>query len=256
MVAVHDRLTEELQRSCLRLNNELIFKPQKYGSEDFVHIEVPSTARFFRVGFAEYVFLSQLNGTTSFAAALAVMAQSQGADALSEEQAREVVSWLLENGLAGFADSDSGVDAEKSQEQQASWLSKINPFWLKLPFGNPDKLFAAALPACRWMLHPLMVTLATLFILTGLFTALANWDQLFNGYQILNSKNWIWLVAAWIGLKFVHEFAHGIVCRHFGGEVRETGLIFILLAPLAYVCLLYTSPSPRDQRGSRMPSSA
>ena len=31
------------------------------------------------------------------------------------------------------------------------------------------------------------------------------------------------------------------------------------LSPLdddAYVCLLYTSPSPRDQRGSRMPSSA
>ena len=25
---------------------------------------------------------------------------------------------------------------------------------------------------------------------------------------------------------------------------------------LTYVCLLYTSPSPRDQRGSRMPSSA
>ena len=29
------------------------------------------------------------------------------------------------------------------------------------------------------------------------------------------------------------------------GEYRDT-----------YVCLLYTSPSPRDQRGSRMPSSA
>ena len=25
---------------------------------------------------------------------------------------------------------------------------------------------------------------------------------------------------------------------------------------ITYVCLLYTSPSPRDQRGSRMPSSA
>ena len=25
---------------------------------------------------------------------------------------------------------------------------------------------------------------------------------------------------------------------------------------LDYLCLLYTSPSPRDQRGSRMPSSA
>ena len=28
------------------------------------------------------------------------------------------------------------------------------------------------------------------------------------------------------------------------------------LPRLAYLCLLYTSPSPRDQRGSRMPSSA
>ena len=26
--------------------------------------------------------------------------------------------------------------------------------------------------------------------------------------------------------------------------------------PIIYTCLLYTSPSPRDQRGSRMPSSA
>ena len=28
------------------------------------------------------------------------------------------------------------------------------------------------------------------------------------------------------------------------------------LRVLPYICLLYTSPSPRDQRGSRMPSSA
>ena len=27
-------------------------------------------------------------------------------------------------------------------------------------------------------------------------------------------------------------------------------------SPTLYACLLYTSPSPRDQRGSRMPSSA
>ena len=30
----------------------------------------------------------------------------------------------------------------------------------------------------------------------------------------------------------------------------------ILVAPELYVCLLYTSPSPRDTRESRMPSSA
>ena len=32
--------------------------------------------------------------------------------------------------------------------------------------------------------------------------------------------------------------------------------IAVLLAALAYTCLLYTSPSPRDVEESRMPSSA
>ena len=46
----------------------------------------------------------------------------------------------------------------------------------------------------------------------------------------------------------------------FGGTVisAATGILPIEIAALtgAIACLLYTSPSPRDQRGSRMPSSA
>ena len=40
-----------------------------------------------------------------------------------------------------------------------------------------------------------------------------------------------------------------------GGELADAGLSSDLLLQDA-CCLLYTSPSPRDQRGSRMPSSA
>ena len=43
-------------------------------------------------------------------------------------------------------------------------------------------------------------------------------------------------------------------------DLDGTGTLGILLGAsdnsAAYICLLYTSPSPRDQRGSRMPSSA
>ena len=37
---------------------------------------------------------------------------------------------------------------------------------------------------------------------------------------------------------------------------REAELTASLDRANLYTCLLYTSPSPRDQRGSRMPSSA
>ena len=46
-------------------------------------------------------------------------------------------------------------------------------------------------------------------------------------------------------------------------DAHETGSIQVGIHDVAYAiygnpqgCLLYTSPSPRDQRGSRMPSSA
>ena len=38
------------------------------------------------------------------------------------------------------------------------------------------------------------------------------------------------------------------------GSAKYNNTVVIVLKPIS--CLLYTSPSPRDQRGSRMPSSA
>ena len=46
--------------------------------------------------------------------------------------------------------------------------------------------------------------------------------------------------------------------RDAAAEVFDAAAADLPLPPaaLAQICLLYTSPSPRDQRGSRMPSSA
>ena len=38
--------------------------------------------------------------------------------------------------------------------------------------------------------------------------------------------------------------------------MRPGGILHVATDHAEYACLLYTSPSPRDQRGSRMPSSA
>ena len=50
--------------------------------------------------------------------------------------------------------------------------------------------------------------------------------------------------------RFEGQFAEGMA-----GESGST-VKLMLLCPHTYICLLYTSPSPRDKRQSRMPSSA
>ena len=47
---------------------------------------------------------------------------------------------------------------------------------------------------------------------------------------------------------------HGARISRLGADLHE--FIESLGVPKVNLCLLYTSPSPRDQRGSRMPSSA
>ena len=69
---------------------------------------------------------------------------------------------------------------------------------------------------------------------------------------------------------FIHEYGHYYFAKRYGVGVTDFSIGFgkelfgwndksgtrwkICAIPLG--CLLYTSPSPRDQRGSRMPSSA
>ena len=43
---------------------------------------------------------------------------------------------------------------------------------------------------------------------------------------------------------------------YYNDEEQTNRVLFIISDGEDHVCLLYTSPSPRDQRGSRMPSSA
>ena len=48
----------------------------------------------------------------------------------------------------------------------------------------------------------------------------------------------------------------GIGRSYFDDETKNDLGFFNGAYDLYHICLLYTSPSPRDQRGSRMPSSA
>ena len=57
--------------------------------------------------------------------------------------------------------------------------------------------------------------------------------------------------------KALAELSEEAVSALNSGQSREFSLITDRMRPLmAYTCLLYTSPSPRDRLLSRMPSSA
>ena len=66
-------------------------------------------------------------------------------------------------------------------------------------------------------------------------------------YEVFqDSRGYIWL-----GTQGGLDRFNGYEFKHYEHESNDSTSIVN-----GWICLLYTSPSPRDQRGSRMPSSA
>ncbi len=79
-----------------------------------------------------------------------------------------------------------------------------------------------------------------LFVIeTGVF--IAKWNVIgpdLPVYYNFSKKTFYDLVEFWVLLfliGFVHESAHGLTCKHFGGEVHSMGLMFLYLTPAFYV---------------------
>ena len=65
----------------------------------------------------------------------------------------------------------------------------------------------------------------------------------------------VFLVVGMPGVSMAQEAASADMFEG-GLSARVIQLFFVVTVLSLAPCLLYTSPSPRDQRGSRMPSSA
>ena len=66
----------------------------------------------------------------------------------------------------------------------------------------------------------------------------------------------IWSVSYPILLSLLAQNVINVTDTAFLGHVSEVALGASAMGGLFYICLLYTSPSPRDRTRSRMPSSA
>lgn len=231
-----DPSTCELSVARLKLADDLIFTPQVHGTEFYCHIESPSRGTFYRVGYPEYFFLSLFDGQTNVVQALTHSARALGAAGLTKEQGVQVATWLLENRLAEFVDQHAANRQNPNPRTTSPNRWRINPFWMKLTLGSPDRLLTFLVAVLGWLISPWATAMGLVVIAFGAISLATQWDLFAaSTAEIFLPHNWLRLAGCWLILKIVHELAHALTCKYYRGEVRETGLIFILLAPMAYV---------------------
>lgn len=220
------------------LRADLEFTLQRHGDETCYMLEDPLNARFFRIGIPEYVFLSLLDGTTTIKEAVALTAQQIGKDAFTEREAAAICKWIIDNQLA-YTGASSHVDRlievarQKTVQKRMQW---VNPILLRAPLLKPDRLVTALTKQLGWLVSRPAFAVWLSVCSFALFQLFTHWGEFrAASHGILSSGNRWWLVLTWVGLKFIHETAHAVTCKKYGGDVHEAGFLFIVLAPIPYV---------------------
>jgi len=227
-----------VENTRLKLRDELVFSPRTLDADPHYVVEDPLNSKFFRLGIAEYAFVSLLDGGTSIAQAMSLLSTHAPEHALNEQRAFSLAKWLVDAGLARPADENGTVSAAVAEINSASpplW-ARLNPLVFKLPLGSPQAYFTRISPWFGWLLAPLPSVLGIAFIAYGLYTVAEHWSQWEQSSRdMLSPSNWITLAIVWVVLKLLHETAHGLACYRYGGDIREWGLLLIVFAPCAYI---------------------
>jgi multidrug resistance efflux pump len=114
---------------------------------------------------------------------------------------------------------------------------KNNPLYFRIPLFDPDRIFSALEPWVRFIwTRPFAVLYAVLVALAG-YVAVVHRVELWERLPDLSAGGWVGaLIVAAVALTTLHEFAHGLTCKHFGGKVPELGFLLILFfMPALYV---------------------
>lgn len=185
-----------------------------------------ATSRYFLIKQLEYRVLSQFNGTLTLAE-VASGGYQANAPRISPATLVRFLSKLDSLGLLERGGADDATSTRKLERG----------LYLRFRLFNPNQLLGWLDRAFGWVLTKTFVVSSFFLMIVVAFGMLARIDE-FSTYTSYLYREYG--VGAILGMTLtitaLHEFAHGLACKHFGGDVREMGVLLIYYVLPAFYC--------------------
>jgi multidrug resistance efflux pump len=211
-----------------KLRTDLTVSRQQTADGSSSIVKDPLSGRFFRFRETEEFIARQLDGKTP----LDVVRQrtEERFDAsMAPEHLAAFVARLDKAGLL-----ESGSPADKTRTGQGGRI-RGTLLYLRAPLVDPDQYFSRIVHRMRFFFTPQFVALSAALILLALGTTLAGWGELKQDLARLYRLSAIPLFfAVFFVVASLHEVAHSLTCKRFGGEVHEMGFMLIYFQPALY----------------------
>lgn len=199
-----------------------------------------TSARFHRFTPEAYRLIAMMDGHRTLDQIWEDGVAALEIDAVTQDELVRLVGQLYSaDVLSGDVPPDIMELSERGRRsaRQKFLKSVMNPLALRLPVFDPDDFLNATMPLVRPFLSWFGALLYLAAVAYGLSLAAVNWGPLTENLldRTLARDNLILLLIAYPVVKAFHELGHAYLIKHWGGNVHEIGIMFLIFVPVPYV---------------------
>ena len=219
-----------------RLVQSLRVRRQHLRGERWLLLTAAAGGRSVRLNASAYALAGRFDGQQTVQA-LWDAQLSQAGEPPTQDEVIELLAQLREAGLVQL-DQTADFDRLLPHLKEVSGPTRGGSLlaW-RLPLLDPSRLLDRLLPLARAAFSPAGAVLCALALAWLLALAVQHGPQLWaHGEQWLATPRYALIAALlYAPVKLLHELAHGLAVRRWGGQSHEAGVTLMLGLPMPYV---------------------
>ena len=230
-----------MKKSYPKFRDDLIISQQEFEKVTYYVIKDPITQKFFRIKEFEYFITQKLNGETP-PEGIALSFEERFNIRLPQDTLDKFIRRLESLGFLKSEISDSSTlltvpersrrerELAQLQYQKRTFPGKL--LFIKLKGFDPDRLLNRISKYTRFIFTPYFLVFSLFIIFLAIVITISHWGDL--GYSFGGIFKIATIFKIWIAIFLVvvlHEFAHALTCKYFGGEVHEMGFLLLYFQP-------------------------
>jgi putative peptide zinc metalloprotease protein len=232
------RLTGVQGALPLLARKDIQIEEQIYEGKTFYVAKDPLTLRYYRMKDLEYFIFTLLDGTREIKDIQDEVEKRFAGLKVSEGQIKDFIIMLRNfNFLETFGPHSYGLLYQRRGLKRWTKIKQkfLSFFFITVPLVDPDRFFNRVYPHLKFICTKGFFRLWLLSMAIFFSIIITHSGEFF--HQIMGFFNLKNLGLVWVAImiiKTLHEVGHSLVCKHYGGEVHELGVLFIVLTPWMY----------------------
>jgi multidrug resistance efflux pump len=204
----------------------LVIRPQ--GEHGPYVVKEPKSGAYYQLGAEEHFLLTQLDGRHSAETLCAAFGARFGSP-LPEPELGEFIEMARAQRLLEPLLEPRPRDDERQDPPRQTLLC-----WRKCLF-DPDRFLGLLEPRLRFFwTWTFLIASANSILFAALLAWAARQEIAGSFHLIARWENLVLLGITLFTVAMLHEMAHGLTCKHYGGEVHEIGFLLLCFMPCFY----------------------